>query len=244
MDGNSGAELPAALRQRTGFAVIRLAAEFRRRLTDDLAALGVSQHQHAILCCLAEFGPAFQKDVAARLGIDTGDTVALVEGLERTGLITRVRDPRDRRRQILEITELGAAALVRIEEAIDAVEREELITLSDHDRTALHTAAVLALTHHAPLAWPTDDVQSAGATLPQPSTAPIDVTPLNAAPPLNTDPPNTDPPSTVPTHSAPLTTPPLNAGQLPDLLRLLAALPRAALGAGRSLLAPLIRWPN
>jgi DNA-binding MarR family transcriptional regulator len=216
MRDSSGAELPAALRRRTTFAIVRLAGDFRRRLNEELAQVGVSQHQHAILCCLAEFGAAFQKDVAARLGIDTGDTVALVEGLERAGLITRQRDPRDRRRQILEITELGTAALLRIEETMDRVEREELITLSDQDRAALHDAAVRALTHHTPGAWPADNLGRAGASLPEPTTTPL---------------------ATAAQHDAASDA----AGQLRELLHLLAVVPRAALTAGRSLLAPLDR---
>jgi DNA-binding MarR family transcriptional regulator len=226
MEDRSGAELPAALRKRTVFVIVRLAADLRKRLGDEFAHVGVSQHQHAILCCLDEFGPAFQKDVAARLGIDTGDTVALVEGLERDGLITRQRDPRDRRRQILEITELGTGALTQIELALDQVEHDELITLSDHDRTALHDSAVRALTHRSPGAWPVEQPRAA----PEP--------PIGGAPPRRVEPDQAAAGGVAPA-SAPTPIP----DPFHELLRLLAVVPRAALDAGRTLLAPVTnRW--
>ena len=81
--------LPAALRNQTSFVLIKLAALLRQDCTEQLAGTGLSQHQHAILCSLDEYGPACQKDIADRLGIDGGDTVAFVDGLDQGGLITR-----------------------------------------------------------------------------------------------------------------------------------------------------------
>jgi DNA-binding MarR family transcriptional regulator len=147
------ARLPAALRHRTSFVLVRLAAVARQHCADVLAEAGLGQHQHAILCCLDEFGPAFQKDIAGRLGIDSGDIVAFVDKLQVAGLITRERDTRDRRRQLLSITEDGRRELKRIEQLFDEAEPGALGALSREERAELHRMATRVLQRMAPQAW-------------------------------------------------------------------------------------------
>jgi MarR family transcriptional regulator, lower aerobic nicotinate degradation pathway regulator len=145
--------LPAALRHRTSFALVRLAAVARRHCAEVLAGAGLSQHQHAILCCLDEFGPAFQKDIAGRLGIDSGDIVAFVDKLQAAGLISRERDTRDRRRQLLSITDEGRRELTRIEQLFDDAEPGALGALTADERAELHQMATRVLERHDPHAW-------------------------------------------------------------------------------------------
>ena len=150
---DSGSLLPAALRNRTSFVLIKLAALARQQCAGQLAAVGLSQHQHAILCCLDEYGHACQKDIATRLGIDGGDIVAFVDGLQQAGLITRERDQRDRRRQILAITTSGRRLLRRVEKLMDAAEPGVLAALSEEQRALLHACATEVLAADAPSAW-------------------------------------------------------------------------------------------
>jgi DNA-binding MarR family transcriptional regulator len=145
--------LPAALRTRSSFALAKLAALARQECTKQLAAVGLSQHQHAILCCLDEYGPACQKDIAARLGIDGGDIVAFIDALQGTGLVVRERDQRDRRRQILTITPGGLRRLREAETMLDKVEPGPFAALSPEQRTALHHVALQVLAGHDPEAW-------------------------------------------------------------------------------------------
>ena len=153
VDDSEGLLLPAALRNRTSFVLIRLAALARQHCAGQLAAAGLSQHQHAILCCLDEYGRACQKDIAARLGIDGGDVVAFVDGLQRAGLITRERDERDRRRQILALTASGRQLLGRVEGLMDAAEPGPLGPLTDEQRALLHACATEVLAADAPQSW-------------------------------------------------------------------------------------------
>jgi len=153
VDDSEGLLLPAALRHRTSFVLIRLAALARQQCAGQLAAVGLSQHQHAILCCLDEYGRACQKDVAARLGIDGGDVVAFVDGLQQAGLITRERDERDRRRQILDLTASGRRLLRRVERLMDAAEPGPLSPLTEEQRALLHACATEALAADAPRSW-------------------------------------------------------------------------------------------
>ena len=149
--------LPAALRNRTSFVLVKLAALVRQQCAGQFAAAGLSQHQHAILCCLEEYGPACQKDIALRLGIDSGDIVAFIDGLQTQGLVLRERDERDRRRQILILTASGRHLLQRIERMLDAAEPGVLAALDDEERAWLHESAVRVLAREAPGAWAEPD---------------------------------------------------------------------------------------
>jgi DNA-binding MarR family transcriptional regulator len=146
-------QLPQSLRTRASFTLIRLAAVVRQECADKLATLGLSQHQHAILCCLAEFGPSAQRDVAARLGLDSGDLVAFLDGLQQAGLIGRDRDKQDRRRQILTLTASGRALLTKADKLLDDDTKGALGTLTTHDRAALQRLATRVLETHAPEHW-------------------------------------------------------------------------------------------
>lgn len=145
--------LPAALRNRPSFVLTKLAALARQQCAEQIAAAGLSQHQHAILCCLDEYGPAIQKDIAARLDIDSGDIVAFIDGLQDQGLVLRERDQRDRRRQILTITPSGKRTLQRVERTLDNTEPGVLAALSPEQRETLHRTALLILGQHDPDAW-------------------------------------------------------------------------------------------
>jgi DNA-binding MarR family transcriptional regulator len=154
---DNGRLLPAALRNRTSFVLIRLAALQRQDCVERLGSLGLSQHQHAVLCCLDEFGPSAQKDVAARLGLDSGDLVAFLDGLQRADLISRDRDERDRRRQILTITPAGRSLLARAERLLDDATATTLGALTPHARTELHRLAEQVLATRTPESWTTPE---------------------------------------------------------------------------------------
>ncbi len=145
------------LRQRyepvASFALAKLAALARQECTKQLAAVGLTQHQHAILCCLDECGPACQKDIAGRLGIDGGDIVAFIDALQGMGLVVRERDQRDRRRQILTLTPDGTRRLREAETLLDKAEPGPLAALSPEQRAALHELALQVLAGHDPGAW-------------------------------------------------------------------------------------------
>lgn len=145
--------LPAALRRRDTFALIKLAALLRAECADKLAVTGLSQNQHAILCCLEEFGAAYQKDIAYRLGIDSGDLVAFIDGLQAKGLLKRQRDPRDRRRQILTITDEGSRMLREVEDLYDEAAAGVLGVLPEPERAGLHKTALRILSAHDPDSW-------------------------------------------------------------------------------------------
>jgi DNA-binding MarR family transcriptional regulator len=145
---------PSALQRRQTYQLARLAALGRAICTDRLAPVGLRQQQHAILCSLAEFGPECQNDVAARLGIDSGDMVGLADELQGADLLTRQRDEHDRRRQILSLTPAGRRVLRRADKLLDQAAAELLEPLDPVERGELRSLMLRVLAHHEPGAWP------------------------------------------------------------------------------------------
>jgi DNA-binding MarR family transcriptional regulator len=102
-----------------------------------LAQEGVRRQHFSVLSSLAEQGPASQAALGRRLWIDRSDLHALLGELEDGGLIARVRDEQDRRRNVVKLTPRGRAALKRLERRIDAAQKDLLKPLSATERRDL-----------------------------------------------------------------------------------------------------------
>jgi DNA-binding MarR family transcriptional regulator len=76
------------------------------------------------LLCLVRSNPGIaQIELGTHLGVDKASIVALLDRLERAGLIERRRSTRDRRRQGISLTEAGAAELDALMTQVRALER-------------------------------------------------------------------------------------------------------------------------
>lgn len=145
----SSPEYAPRLSRRPGFVFIRAALRVRQIYAEALAGVGLLPNQHAILSTLEELGPCHQKELAQRVVLDQGDIVAYLDGLQNNGHIVRERDPKDRRRQIVTITDLGREILAESDRVLDHVEVDTFSALSAKDRvhldriaTSLYEAAV------------------------------------------------------------------------------------------------------
>jgi MarR family transcriptional regulator, lower aerobic nicotinate degradation pathway regulator len=95
---------------------------------------GMRRPHFAVLTSLAEQGEASQAALGRRLAIDRSDLHAIVGELEVDGLIARVRDSEDRRRNVVTLTSRGRAALRRLDARVDRAQRDLLSTLSASER--------------------------------------------------------------------------------------------------------------
>ncbi|WP_433274799.1 MarR family winged helix-turn-helix transcriptional regulator [Pseudonocardia xinjiangensis] len=107
-----------------------------------LAALGVDGREFAVLSVFAAAPePLSQRDAAALLMIDRTTMVALVDGLERRGLVERRGHPADRRKNTLVLTAEGTAVLERADAVAAEAEAQFLAPLgpdrADEFRSAL-----------------------------------------------------------------------------------------------------------
>lgn len=84
-----------------------LAGEHYRRIIAETVGLGTTESQ--ALSYLGVHGNSGQSDLGRSLGITSSAVTALVDRLEGQGVVERARDPHDRRRLIIRLTERGSA---------------------------------------------------------------------------------------------------------------------------------------
>jgi DNA-binding MarR family transcriptional regulator len=140
---------PAALTQKPTWLISEVSRVAHRLLTDTLAAAGSRGYHYRLLAALEEFGPASQASLGRRTGMDRSDVVASVNELASRGLVNRSPDPADRRRNIITITQAGAAHLRRLEELLTSVQDELTAPLSPAERHQLIRLLTQILDHHA-----------------------------------------------------------------------------------------------
>jgi DNA-binding MarR family transcriptional regulator len=140
MDGDRAREAydpPRRLRRLPSWLAAELARRGAQLVAEALAEDGVRRHHFAVLVTLAEQGPASQADLGRRLWIDRSDMHAVLRELERAGLVARVRDERDRRRNVVAVTPAGEAVLARLGARVEAAQDELLAPLSAGERRQL-----------------------------------------------------------------------------------------------------------
>jgi DNA-binding MarR family transcriptional regulator len=111
-----------------------------------LAPYGVDGRELAVLLVLAAGEPASQQEAARSLGIDRTSMVALLDALERKGLVTRRPDAGDRRRNVVGLTGHGRDVLRDAAAAGRDAERRFLAPLSETAAQQLKEALRAVLT--------------------------------------------------------------------------------------------------
>ena len=89
----------------------RLSKLVHRKTPEEL--LGMRWRHFLVLSYLAERDGVPQQDLGDVIGIDPNNLVLLLNELEASDFASRRRDPEDRRRHIVELTDNGRAALRR-----------------------------------------------------------------------------------------------------------------------------------
>ena len=135
---------PERLKRLASWQLARAAARAAAVVGDALAREGVRRQHYSVLAALAERGPASQAELGRRLWIDRSDLHALLaeleqgaESTESDGLVARVRDAHDRRRNVVTITPAGTAKLRRLDAVLQAAQDELLEPLDDAERAEL-----------------------------------------------------------------------------------------------------------
>jgi DNA-binding MarR family transcriptional regulator len=128
---------PRRLRQLPSWLSGQVARKAERLVSEALAQEGARRQHFTVLTSLAEQGEASQATLGRRLSIDRSDLHAILNELERDGLVKRIRDEQDRRRNVVALTPRGTAALRRLDRRIDAAQNALLEPLSASDRREL-----------------------------------------------------------------------------------------------------------
>ena len=82
-----------------------------------LAGVPLDRAAVALLRQVADSDPLRPGELANRLGVEASHVTRTVQQLQKSGYVTRVPDPDDRRAQRIQLTEAGRQAIARIREA-------------------------------------------------------------------------------------------------------------------------------
>ncbi|MEU6374880.1 MarR family transcriptional regulator [Streptomyces sp. NPDC046909] len=82
-----------------------------------LAGVPLDRAAVALLRQIADSEPLRPGELANRLGVEASHVTRTVQQLQKTGYVTRVPDPVDRRAQRIELTEAGQQAIDRVRDA-------------------------------------------------------------------------------------------------------------------------------
>jgi len=115
--------------------LIQINKALHRRTSEEL--LGMRLKQFLLLGYVGDRGAVSQQELETGLVMDANSVVLLLNETEATGWSVRKRDPADRRRHMVELTDAGKLAVERAEKAREGIEDEVLSDLSADERKAL-----------------------------------------------------------------------------------------------------------
>jgi DNA-binding MarR family transcriptional regulator len=140
----------AAASSTTGTIVLltRLARAVFLRSSVDL--VGMNLKNMVVLAYLRDHPSASQQVMTEDLSMDSNTGVLVLNDLEDLDYVERRRDPADRRRHIVDITDPGLEALERAEAAQGSIEDEILGGLTAAERAMFRKLLVKALEDHLP----------------------------------------------------------------------------------------------
>jgi DNA-binding MarR family transcriptional regulator len=124
-------------RSSPGLLLALIGHEAMRRLRAAHTAHNLKPRQFQILGLLHDHGGLAQRDLQQTMGVDPSILVTLLNPLEADGLVTRERDPGDRRRHLVTLTPAGEQLLVSAARAQKATEEALFASLDDDQREQL-----------------------------------------------------------------------------------------------------------
>jgi DNA-binding MarR family transcriptional regulator len=140
---------PRALSRLPSWLVGQVAMHANRIVGQTLGEEGVRKQHFAVLTALQEQGSVSQAALGRRVWMDRSDLNGVLNDLERDGLVARVRDEGDRRRNVIALTPAGGEALRRLNARVEAAQEALLEPLSGEERAELRRLLTRLRDHHA-----------------------------------------------------------------------------------------------
>src|SRR3954470_13273933 len=120
-----------------GLLLALLGQEAMHRLRAAHPAHDLKPRQFQILVLLHDHGGLAQGELIQEMGVAPSILVTLLNPLEAAGLVTRERDPEDRRRHLVTLTAAGEKHLVSASRAQKDAEDALFASLDEHQREQL-----------------------------------------------------------------------------------------------------------
>jgi len=123
---------------RIGFLLTQLGSVAAENFAAKTRELGITPAEAGVMRILGRAAGMNQRELATKLGVAQSRVVALVDSLEASGLVARVRSATDRRSQELRVTDAGRELLGQLRVAAETQEAEIAEGLSPDDRDRLY----------------------------------------------------------------------------------------------------------
>lgn len=144
-----GHEIPEAVLDRMGFLLNRAAQKFREMTEEALAPHKLTGKHLGIMLTIREKGSLPQQEIGKCMHVDRTTMVAVIDDLEKLGLVERKAHPTDRRAHAIYLTSKGRETLSRAMQMGLAAERKFLSFLPAKDQKELgRILKHLVLSHH------------------------------------------------------------------------------------------------
>src|SRR3954467_10367527 len=135
---NTKAAAPPGIAKRwPTLLMIKLGRITMHRFSEALEPFGVRPRDVAALIELRDSGELTQQSLCGQLHLDPTNLVAILNELEERGYATRRRDPKDRRRHLVEVSKKGLAVIDKVSKVMDGVEEDLLEGLEPAEREQL-----------------------------------------------------------------------------------------------------------
>ncbi|MGA8113941.1 MAG: MarR family transcriptional regulator [Actinocatenispora sp.] len=125
-----------------GLELARTAKAVTRAFDDTLTSAGGGRPAWLILLSLKTRRLTNQRELAEAVGIQTATLTHHLNAMENDGLITRRRDPENRRVHLVELTDDGEAAFLRLRTAAMAHDERLRAEFTEKDLVTLHDLLV------------------------------------------------------------------------------------------------------
>jgi MarR family transcriptional regulator for hemolysin len=129
--------MPGPARQPIGLHLARVARAASRAFDAALVAAGGSQPMWLVLISLKSRQLANQRELADAVGVQEATLTHHLNAMETAGLVTRRRDPQNRRVHLVELTTEGDALFMKLRGAATAFDERLRSGLSEADITQL-----------------------------------------------------------------------------------------------------------
>jgi len=129
--------MPKPERPPIGLQLARAAKSVSRAFDDALAEAGGSLPVWLVLISLKSRSLGNQRELADAVGIREATLTHHLNAMDAQGLVTRRRDPANRRVHLVELTEAGEALFLRLRDAAVAFDQRLRRGLTDRDTADL-----------------------------------------------------------------------------------------------------------
>lgn len=124
--------------QSWGFLLSKIAQEMSESIGKELTNYEITSRDFGILSTVYNESLVTQKDISHLLKIDRTTVFQLIDILENKQLLKRVRHPKDRRSNVIQLTEQGEALLKEKSGQLEICEKNVVSHLSDEEKQAIY----------------------------------------------------------------------------------------------------------